>query len=82
MCRRRDGLRLHALKEMNKKRIFKRGGLTNILGLTDMVLEMDSKFISKLEYCFMDDKNLYSVFDLAFCGDLKYFTKYGFYFYF
>ena len=76
VCEKKDCSKLYAIKIIDKKRVFKENALNLILSRKSLLMNINSHFVARLNYNFMDNKNLYFVTDLTIGLDLKYHLTY------
>eukprot|EP01084_Bolivina_argentea_P043337 79851_1 len=71
-CKKKDTRKLYAMKQMKKTTIFSKYSAEYVIKERNILAEMDSLFVIKLHYAFMDESTLYLIVDLMSGGDLKY----------
>jgi serine/threonine protein kinase len=71
-CHKIDCGQLYAMKCVNKKLVKVKSALDNILEERNVLVMMDSNFVTNLKYALQDEDTLYLIMDLMLGGDLKF----------
>jgi len=71
-CRKINSGAIYAMKCVNKKLVRVKNALDNILEERNVLMMMNSNFVTNLKYALQDDDNLYLIMDLMLGGDLKF----------
>lgn len=71
-CRKINSGALYAMKAINKKLVKVKQALQNVMEERDVLIMLDSKFVTNAKYALQDENCLYLIMDLMLGGDLKF----------
>lgn len=71
-CRKNNSGAMYAMKCVNKKLVKVKAALDNVLEERNVLMMMQSTFVTNLKYALQDEDNLYLIMDLMLGGDLKF----------